>query len=83
MDDMLMLTKEKLMEILSQSDDDEMMEMYYQKALTGGIEAHERMAIVGFLFLIIRYKRRSMLGENMNPFHFFGVPQYDFQKYYW
>lgn len=82
MDDKLMLTKEKLMEILSQSDDDELMELYYQKALTGNIEAYEKMAIVCFLFVIIRYKRRSMLGENLNPFHFFGVPQQDFKKYY-
>ena len=82
MADKLVLTKEKLMEILSQSDDDKLMEKYYQKALIGDVEAYERMAIVGFLFLIIRYKRKSMLGENMDPFHFFGVPQQDFKKYY-
>ncbi len=37
--DKLILTKEKLMEILAQSDDDNLMEMYYQKALVGEVEA--------------------------------------------
>lgn len=80
--DNLILTKEKLIEILQQENNDDIMESYYQQALGGNVVAGEHMAIVAFLLILIRYKRRKLLDGNMNPFHFFGVPQDDFKKYF-
>lgn len=80
--DNLILTKEKLIEILQQENNDDIMESYYQQALGGNVVAGEHMAIVAFLLILIRYKRRKLLDGNMNLFHFFGVPQDDFKKYF-
>ena len=80
--DKLVLTQKKLFEILEQENDDSVMESYYHAALNGNIVASEHMAIVAFLLILIRYKKRKMLEVNMNPFHFFGVPQEDFKKYF-
>lgn len=80
--DKLVLTNDKLQEILHKENDDCVMESYYQIALKGDIVADQHMAIVAFLLILIRYKRRRMLGENACPFHFFGVPQDDYGKYY-
>ena len=78
----LILTKEKLYEILNQENDDSVMESYYIATLEGKVIAYEHMAMVAFLLLLVRYKRRKLLDGNMNPFHFFGVPQDDFKKYF-
>ena len=78
----LQLSKEKLIEIFQEKDDDKKMEAYYDIALKGEIVAGEHMAIVAFLLVLIDYKKRKMLSENMNPLHFFGVPQEDFKKLY-
>ena len=80
--DKLILNKEKLLEILAQENDDAAMESYYQQALSGHVVANEHMAMVAFLLLLVRYKRRKLFNDNMNPFHFFGVPQDDFKKYF-
>ena len=80
--DKLLLTKEKLLEILAQEDDDATMESYYQQALSGNIVANEHMAIVAFLLLLIRYKKKKILENNMTPFAFFSVPKDDFKKYF-
>lgn len=80
--DELILTKEKLFEILEQENDDSIMESYYNIALNGKIVAAEHMAIVAFLLILIKHKRRKILEGNMNPFHFFGVPQDDHKKYF-
>ena len=81
--DKLELTKEKLFEILAQEADDAALDSYYEYAKTGNIVAYERAAIVAFLLILVRYKRRKLLeSNNMSLFHFFGVPTYDYKEYY-
>lgn len=81
MNNKLVLTKQKLFEILEQENNDVTMEEYYNIALNGEIVASEHMAIVAFLLILIRYKKQKMLNGYMNPFHFFGVPEDDLKKY--
>ena len=59
----LIITKEKLYEILSKENDCALMEYYYQECLKGNVEVYQREAYIALLMILLRYKW-SQLFEN-------------------
>lgn len=79
--EVLKLTKEKLMEISERMDDSECMEHYYGIALKGQFEADQRMAIVGFLLMLVSYFfRKLFVNTSIAPLIFFSLKNYKEQS---
>lgn len=56
----VLLTKDKIMELIANRNNSELMEDYYNACVNGEIEAYEREAIVVVLLLVLEYKNKQM-----------------------
>ena len=78
------LTKEKLTEILRESDNPDKMEFYYNTALNDGFEADQHMALVGLLLILVRhYHTKLFAHQQVNPLDFFGLKTFNEDSEYW
>ena len=55
----ILLTKEKLLELIKNKDEPDIMEEYYSACVNGEIEAYEREALVLVLRLVLQYKNNQ------------------------
>ncbi len=79
--EVLKLTKEKLIEISEKMDDPKSMEYYYDIALKGQFEADQRLAIVGFLLMLVSYFfRKLFVNTSIAPLTFFSLKNYKEQS---
>ena len=82
--DRIKLTKDKLMEILSKSNDDATMEHYYEVACNDGFEANQHAALVALLVMLVRYKNQKLcVKTNLDPLEFFGLTMINNDSQYW
>ena len=78
------LTKEKLTEIMQNNDNEECMEVYYNAALNDQFEADQHLALVGLLFMLVRYYHiKLFVRRTVNITDFFNLAKMDTQGEYW